>query len=63
MAFLCVKLIVLKNGRFTSQHIHDSKAMKRKGIGCVLEQDREARRNSGFAVAESGRNEQSEQKS
>ncbi len=63
MAFLCVKLIVLKNGRFTSQHIHDSKAMKRKGIGCVLEQDREAQRNAGFAVAESGRKEQSKQKS
>ncbi len=63
MAFLCVKLIVLKDGRFTSQHIHDSKAMKRKGIGCVLEQDRDAQRNAGFAIAESERNEQDRKKS
>ena len=55
MAFLCVKLIVRKDGRFTSQHIHDSKAMKSKGIGCVLEQDREAQRSVGFVVTEAGR--------
>ncbi len=52
MAFLCVKVIVRKNGRFASQHIHDSKAMKARGIGCVLEQDREARRRAVKGVAE-----------
>lgn len=44
-ALLLVKVIVRKNGRFTSQHIHDSKAMRERGIHCVLEQDREARKN------------------
>ncbi len=43
MALFCVKLIFRKNGSFTSQHIHDSQAMKDMGIHCVLDQDREAR--------------------
>ena len=28
MAFLCIKLVFRKDGRFSSQHIHDSKAMR-----------------------------------
>ena len=43
MAFFCVKLIFRKNGAFSSQHIHDSKAMKQRGIHCVMDQDRELR--------------------
>lgn len=43
IAFMCVKLLFKKNGRFSSQHIHDSEAMKERGIHCVMEQDREAR--------------------
>jgi len=52
MAFLCVKLFFRKNGRFSSQHIHDSEAMKERGIHCVKDQDREMRRKSKFAVSE-----------
>jgi len=52
MAFLCVKLIFKKNGRFSSQHIHDSKAMHERGIHCVMDQDREMRHKSRFAVNE-----------
>ncbi|UKK49883.1 hypothetical protein L6472_07410 [Prevotella sp. E13-17] len=52
MAFLCVKLLFKQNGRFASQHIHDSKAMRERGIHCVMDQDREARRESRFAVSE-----------
>lgn len=43
VALLCVKVILRRNGRFTSPHIHDSKAMKDRGIQCVIDQDREAR--------------------
>ena len=43
MALLLVKLLFKKDGKFSSQHIHDSKAMKDRGIHCVMEQDREAR--------------------
>jgi hypothetical protein len=52
MAFFCVKLIFRKNGSFTSQHIHDSEAMRERGIHCVMDQDRELRRKSRFAVSE-----------
>lgn len=43
MALLCVKLLFRKNGEFSSQHIHDSKAMRSRNIHCVIDQDREAR--------------------
>lgn len=52
MLFLCVKLIFRKNGSFSSQHIHDSQAMRERGIHCVMDQDREMRRKRRFAVSE-----------
>jgi hypothetical protein len=52
MLFFCVKLVFRKDGSFSSQHIHDSKAMKDRGIHCVMDQDREMRRKSRFAVNE-----------
>ncbi len=52
LSFLCVKVILKKNGSFASQHIHDSKAMRERGIHCVMDQDREMRRKSPYAVSE-----------
>jgi hypothetical protein len=52
MAFLLVKVLSRPDGRFSSQHIHDSKAMKERGIRCVMDQDREMRRKSRFAIDE-----------
>ena len=52
MAFFCVKLFFRKDGKFSSQHIHDSQAMKDRGIHCVIDQDRELRTKSRFAVNE-----------
>ena len=52
MAFLLVKVLLKRNGEFSSQHIHDSQAMKDRGIHCVMDQDRELRTKSPFAVAE-----------
>jgi hypothetical protein len=52
LAFFCVKVIFKKNGRFESQHIHDSKAMRERGIHCVIDQDREMRSKKRFAVSE-----------
>ncbi len=46
LAIMSVKLIFKKNGRFASQHIHDNKALKAKGIRCVIDQDKEARLNN-----------------
>ena len=47
MALLLVKVLWKKDGRFSSQHIHDSEAMRERGIHCVIEQDREAREKGG----------------
>lgn len=43
VAMLSVKVIFRKNGRFSSQHVHDNPGMRKKGIHCVIEQDKEAR--------------------
>jgi hypothetical protein len=52
VAFLCVKVFLKRNGSFTSQHIHDSEAMRERGIHCVMDQDREMRSRSRLAVNE-----------
>lgn len=44
VALLGVKVLLRKDGSFSSQHIHDSQAMRERGISCVIDQDREARR-------------------
>ena len=44
IALLSVKLIFKKNGSFSSQHIHDSEALREKGIHCVMDQDKAARK-------------------
>jgi len=43
MALLLVKVLGRKDGTFSSQHIHDSEAMRERGIHCVMDQDREMR--------------------
>ena len=52
MAFFLIRVLFVKNGTFKSQHIHDSEAMRDRGIHCVMDQDREMRRKSRFAVSE-----------
>jgi len=52
MAFFLVRVLFSKQGEFKSQHIHDSKAMRERGIHCVMDQDKEMRRKSKFAVEE-----------
>ena len=52
MAFFLIKVLSSNDGTFSSQHIHDSKAMRERGIHCVMDQDREMRRKSRFAVEE-----------
>ena len=52
MIFFLVRVLFTKQGEFKSQHIHDSEAMKERGIHCVMDQDREMRTKSRFAVEE-----------
>ena len=43
MIFFLVRVFFVKQGEFKSQHIHDSEAMRERGIHCVMDQDREMR--------------------
>ncbi len=52
MLLLLVKVLSKKDGSFSSQHIHDSQAMKDRGIHCVIDQDREMRQTARTAVSE-----------
>ena len=45
VALLSVKLIFRKNGKFSSQHVHDNPGLRKQGIHCVVDQDREARQS------------------
>ena len=56
IAIAMVKVLLKPGGTFSSQHIHDSEAMRQRGIHCVLDQDREMRRKSRFAVSERRKN-------
>ena len=40
---LSVRVIFKKGGTFQSQQIHDNKHLRKKGIHCVIDQDKEAR--------------------
>ena len=50
MIGLCVRVIVKKNGRFSSQHIGGSKAMRERGIHCVNTQGYELRHQKKINV-------------
>ena len=44
LLLLCIRILIKKNGKFSSQHIGQSKALKAKGVGCAQSQDKEERR-------------------
>ena len=52
MVLLLVRVLFVKQGEFKSQHIHDSEVMRERNIHCVMDQDRELRTKSKFAVSE-----------
>lgn len=52
IALFSVKILFTKNGRFPNIHVSGNKALRRKGIGCVQSQDREARQTNPHAIAE-----------
>lgn len=43
IALLSIKLLLKKKGKFSSQHIHDNPGLRKQGIHCVIDQDKEAR--------------------
>lgn len=46
MVLLCVRILLKKGGKFSSQHISENKKMRENGIHCATSQDREARRDA-----------------
>ena len=52
MVFFLVRVLFVKQGEFKSQHIHDSEAMRERGIHCVMDQDREMREQKRLNIKE-----------
>ncbi|WP_455513084.1 hypothetical protein [Leyella stercorea] len=46
-ALLSIKILLKRNGKFSSQHVHDNPGLRKQGIHCVMDQDREARERNG----------------
>lgn len=46
-ALLSIKVLLKRNGKFSSQHVHDNPGLRKQGIHCVMDQDREARKRNG----------------
>ena len=46
-ALLSIKVLLKRNGKFSSQHVHDNPGLRKQGIRCVMDQDREARERNG----------------
>lgn len=44
IVFISIRVYACKEGKMRSFHIHDSDEMKKRGIGCVIDQDRAARK-------------------
>ncbi len=47
---LSIRVILVKNGRFSSKHISQSKAMRDRGIGCATSQHRNQRKRKQNAI-------------
>ena len=46
-ALLSIKLLLKRNGKFSSQHVHDTPGLRKVGIHRVMDQVREARKRKG----------------
>lgn len=52
VVLLGVRIFFVKGGKFPNSHVSGSKALRKRGIGCVQSQDREAQRKPRFFIAE-----------
>ena len=46
LLLLCVRILLKKGGKFSSEHISANKRMRQDSIHCATSQDREARRRA-----------------
>ena len=49
---LGVRVFFVKGGKFPNTHVSGNKSLRKKGIGCVQSQDREAQRKPRFSIDE-----------
>ena len=52
---ICVFLLsigIIIKGRFPNMHVSGNKEMRKRGIGCVQSQDRDARKKNKHAIVE-----------
>lgn len=52
VAAVLLSVGIIVKGRFVNAHVSGNVALRRKGIHCAQQQDREARRENPFAVKE-----------
>ena len=52
VGLLGVRIFFVKGGKFPNSHVSGSKALRKRGIGCVQSQDREAQRKPRFSIVE-----------
>lgn len=58
--FLCIGIII--KGKFPSMHVSGNKEMRKRGIGCVQSQDREAQKTNPHAIPEVEKREEKKSK-
>ena len=56
VALLSVSILLKKNGKFPNIHVGSNPAMRKRGIGCVESQDRQAQKSNPMAVKEKANN-------
>ena len=56
VALLSVKVLLKPKGEFSSQHVSDNPALRKKKIHCVMKQDREERERKRLKVGKDGGN-------
>ena len=49
---LSVSILLKKNGKFPNIHVGSNPAMRKRGIGCVESQDKQAQKDNPLAVKE-----------
>ena len=52
LLLLGVRVFFVKGGKFPNSHVSGNVALRRKGIGCVQSQDREAQAKRRFSIDE-----------
>ena len=52
MAFLAIKILLKKNGRFPNTHVGHSAAMRKRGITCVQTMDAMERMDNPHRISE-----------